>query len=57
MEVIIVILLLGLATGYVVLHPLKSAKVMLTVSGAFLLGLLVLCALYWIIVVNHGYSL
>ena len=47
MEVIIVILLLGLATGYVVLHPFKTAKLLLIIGGAFLLGLLVLCAIYW----------
>ena len=49
MEVIIVILLLGLAAGYVVLHPFKSAKLILILCGAFLLGMLVLCVLYWAI--------
>ena len=47
MDIIIVILLLGLATGYVLLHPIKSAKLILIVCGAFLLGLLVCSAFYY----------
>ena len=49
MEVIIAILLLGLAAGYAILHPFKSAKLILIICGAFLLGMLVLCALYWVV--------
>ena len=49
MEVIIAILLLGLAAGYAILHPFKSAKLILILCGAFLLGMLVLCALYWVV--------
>ena len=49
MEVIIFILLLGLAAGYAILHPFKSAKLLLIIGGAFLLGMLVLCALYWVV--------
>ena len=47
MEVIIFILLLGLAAGYAILHPFKSAKLLLIIGGAFLLGMLVLCVIYW----------
>ena len=47
MEVIIAILLLGLAAGYAILHPFKSAKLLLIIGGAFLLGMLVLCVIYW----------
>ena len=50
MDVIIVILLLGLVTGYVFLHPIKSAKLILAVCGAFLLGLIVIGALYWALI-------
>lgn len=46
MDVIIIILLLGLAAGYVLLHPLKSAKLLIHLAAAFLLGVLILCALY-----------
>ena len=49
MEVIIAILLLGLAAGYAILHPFKSAKLILILCGAFLLGMLVLCAVYWLV--------
>ena len=49
MDVIIVILLLGLAAGYVLLHPLKSAKLIIYLAGAFLLGVLILCALYGLV--------
>ena len=47
MDVIIVILLLGLAAGYVLLHPFKSAKLLMYLAGAFLLGVGILCVLYW----------
>ena len=51
MDVIIVILLLGLAAGYVLLHPFKSAKLLAYLVGAFLLGVLILCALYGLVMI------
>ena len=49
MEVIIFILLLGLAAGYAILHPFKSAKLILILCGAFLLGMLGWSVLYWLV--------
>ena len=46
MDVIIVILLLGLAAGYFLLNPRNSEKLIIYLAGAFLLGVLILCALY-----------
>jgi len=46
MDIIIIIMLLGLAAAYVILHPFKSAKLIIYLAAVFLLGLGVLGAMY-----------
>ena len=41
MEFILILLLIGLATGYIVIHPLKATKFIGVAIGSILLGLLV----------------
>ena len=41
MEFLLILLLIGLGTGYIVIHPLKATKLIGITIGAIFLGLLV----------------